>query len=160
MNNLVDEKALTLKTRQLLDALSQFKDVLQQESNILKKFNIENLPELLEKKSALSETIEENFKQFNLCLGSETPKTLDSWLESDIFTTLSEELQKSFKKLIAVTNECHDMNLANGMTVQTLNNINQVSLNILTGQTSPSNQVYSASGERQKSKTQTSLGKA
>lgn len=160
MNTRVDEQALTLKTRQLLDAMSQFKEILQQESNLLKKFNIENLPALLEKKSALSETIEDTFKQLNLCLGSESPKTLDAWLTSDIFATLPKELQKNFKELIKITNECHDMNLANGMTVQTLNNLNQASLNILTGQTAASGQVYGATGERQKSKTQTSLGKA
>jgi flagellar biosynthesis/type III secretory pathway chaperone len=156
----IDEQALTLKSRQLMDALAKFKVVLQEESNILKKFNIESLPELLEQKSALSQNIEENFQAFNLCLGSQTPKTLDSWLQEEVFKTLSENLQKTFHQLIELTNECHDMNLANGMTVQTLSNINQASLNILTGQNPASSQIYGASGERQKSKNQTSLGKA
>lgn len=161
MNRLtVDDKTLSLHTRQLFDALTQFKSLLENEATLLKQFNVEDLPTLLEQKSSLSETIEQHFKQLNTGLGAQTPKRLDDWLQDEIFSNLSTPLQKTFTDLIQLTNECHDLNQANGMTVQTLNNLNQAALDILTGQTAPSSQIYGASGERQKSKKQTTLGKA
>lgn len=156
----VDEKTLSLHSRQLFDALTKFKTVLTQEATLLKSFNVEELPTLLAQKSSLSESIEHHFKALNACLGAQTPKKLDDWLSDDHFGLLSTSLQKTFTDLIQLTNQCHDLNQANGMTVQTLNNMNQAALDILTGQAEPASQIYGASGERKKSKQQTSLGKA
>lgn len=156
----VDEETLSHNIGQLFDALIEFKNLLLKEAELLKSYDFETLPELLDHKSKLSGQIEQQFFTLTSCFDHPAPQKLDALLNEPAFLGVQMPIQKSFIDLITLINECHDLNLVNGIIVQTLSNMNQVSLNILTGQTSSSGQIYSATGERQNSKKQTSLGKA
>ncbi len=159
MTKAVDLISLTTYTNQLLESLAGFKTLLNEEKNLLKSNHIEQLFSLLETKSQFSDELDKTFKLFTLS-HNQKDITLDQLIESEIYSSLSSDLQSKITDIIIEINKCYELNLSNAMAVQILNNINQVSLNILKGQTDIGTNSYGATGEKNIPKTKTSLGKA
>ncbi len=159
MTKAIDFNSLRSHADEFLQSLEKFKALLTEEEKLLKSNNIEDLTSLLEKKSHLSNKVDKTFKLFNLSHNQKNI-TLDQLIESKVFSTFSTHLQKQIKKIITIINQCYDLNLSNAMTVQILNNLNEVSLNLLKGQTNNTISSYGSTGEKDTSKTKTSLGKA
>ncbi len=154
----VDQGFLTSHTDQLLSILSSFKEVLIAESTLLKTTQFEMLPALLEKKAALSNNLETTHLEFTKTFEADE-LTLDKFMKSEEYKELPSDLKNKLSNLILVINECHDINLTNGMTVAILSNYNQTSLNILTGQeTIPP--IYGSTGSTSTRKNKNSLGQA
>lgn len=154
----VDLKVLTQHIDQLSSLFINFKNTLLNEAEVLKTNQIEELPAVLEKKAQLSTQVEIEHQALSTLLNTEQ-QPLDELLNSNLFKTFPTNLQKQLQQIIEMVNECHDLNLSNGMTVQILNHFNQTALNILTGQeVTPS--MYESSGSKNYSKNKNSLGKA
>lgn len=159
MTNTVDFTSLTTHANQLFSSLTRFQTLLEQEASFLKSNQVDQLPSLLEEKSQLSVEVNNIFQSFIDQIPQDN-STLDQLTESEIFQTFPSGLQQQVTSIIEKINLCHDLNLSNGMTVQILSNLNQVSLNILTGQGNTDSSSYGASGEKHKAKNKTTLGQA
>lgn len=154
----VDLKSLTDQTEQLLHIFNAFKSVLLTEADILKSNQLNQLPTILEKKAHLSAEVETSHALLSNTLNT-SQQPVDEIINSSLFQTFPLSLQNKLKQLVDIINECHDINLSNGMTVQILSNFNQVSLNILTGQeATPS--MYESTGTQNIPQNKNSLGKA
>lgn len=164
MNSNLDEVKFDLKlfssqTESLLRLLKDFSELLDLEAESIKKnladqilFTTANKQELADKLN--SETIElnSNLEKNNL--------NLTTLIQSPIFKTLPKELQQKTQSLLSLIQECHDKNLANGMTIQMLSNINQHALDLVSGKHKQDVKLYGSSGEKTQSGNQSSLGKA
>ncbi len=159
MTKAIDLTSFSYHVNQLLQSLANFKDLLIKEEKLLKSNQTEPLNLLLDKKARHSLELDEAFKLFNQSLNQEnTP--LDKLIKSKIYSTFSTELQYKIKEIISKTNQCYDLNLSNGMTVKILSNLNQASLNLFKGEIDHVPSSYGSTGEKNATKTKTSLGQA
>ncbi len=159
MTQTIDLNKLSQHVNQLFVLLCQFETVLNQESTILKSSDLSSLSDITLEKESLTQKIDLEFQVLNKKL---TPKihSLNELLESDFFQTFPTELQKTIQETTEKIVQCSDQNLANGMSIQALSNINQTVLQLFSGQ-NPQNKTYSASGESQiTDNTSRTLGKA
>jgi flagellar biosynthesis/type III secretory pathway chaperone len=148
-----------------IDALNQllldFQALLKSESDLLTQSDLEHLSEIVEKKAELGQKIEtaslELDKHFDK-LDSEN--TFFSLAQGKAFASISEELQNKVDQVLAQSQACNDLNLSNGITIQILSNINQVSINLLRQQPESDVNLYNSTGESKKVKGSSSLGKA
>lgn len=155
-----NEQQLTSLVAKLTQLFESFYTALQTESKALKKNNSEQL--LLtsaskQEKSAdiatLTTELESTLKASKLSLAD--------LFELDVASTLPKTLQQAAQKLVTISNQCQDLNQANGMTIQILSNINKHTLNLISGKTQPNVQLYGSSGvTTASSNSKKSLGKA
>ncbi|MDG6773383.1 flagellar protein FlgN [Thiomicrorhabdus sp. ZW0627] len=148
-----------------IDALSQllleFQALLHSESDFLKQNDIDKLVEIVEQKSllsqkiqSLSDTIEKQFSQLSPNV------SLYKLAQDKAFNNISKTLQEKVDNALTLSQACSDLNISNGMSIQILSNINQVSINLLTQQPESDVNLYDSSGESKQSKNRSSLGKA
>jgi len=162
MNPAVNLEDISQNLDQLLENLSQFETLLDQEAKHLHKVDPESLLALLEKKEALSEKVSSQFEALSNTLSPNANETLSlkELLLIDIIQSLP---RKTIQKLETVNEQavkCYKKNTANGVAVHALSNMNQSVLNLLKGQPQ-NNQTYSASGKPSQTQVTTSpLGKA
>lgn len=139
--------------------LNTFSEKLDQEANAIKQ----NLPEdisaasnakneLVNQLNTLSEKIDSALSQHDL--------NLNTLIESELFTTLPTALQEQIIQALELIEKCHDKNLANGMSIQMLSNINKHALDLIAGKPTEDVKLYGSSGEKTRSSGQSSLGKA
>lgn len=155
-----NRQQLTSLVAELTHLLENFYNALKTESEALKKNNPEQLvltsttkQEQSEEIATLTAELESHLKASKL--------TLASLLELNVSTTLPVALQKAIQKLIAISDQCQDLNQANGMAIQILSNINKHALNLISGKTEPNVQLYGSSGiTTASSNIKKSLGKA
>ena len=145
---------------QFLTLLEAFQSILQSESHALKSNHTDQLATTLSVKSELTEKISLLTQAIEKQLDTQS-LTLSTLLSAKLPSNLPQSLQQNIQHLITLSNQCHDLNQANGISIQILNNINQHTLKILSGQESSNVKLYSASGETQTSEsTKTPIGKA
>lgn len=149
----------------LENELGQFKHLLEQESDLLKHNNITDLPEVALNKQDLSQKIETLVQSLNKTLQTNANDAalqhFFDLISSDFVNNIPQELKQHIEQIKELTQACHDLNLANGMSIQILNNINEVSLSLFAGQGSNKESTYSAKGEKSSSNSpRSSLGKA
>ncbi|WP_321324353.1 flagella synthesis protein FlgN [Thiomicrorhabdus sp.] len=144
---------------ELVRLLNQFSDVLDTESNCIKKNLPEKLIENAQNKNALADQlsnatnrIEKQLEPLNL--------TLTTLIDHNSFQMLSANTQANIRDLMVKIKDCHDKNLANGMSIQMLSNINKHALDLISGKPQDL-KLYGSSGEKtNSSSSQGSLGKA
>ncbi len=159
-DNVQNRQQLTSLVAELTHLFEIFYISLQTESEALKKNDSEQLflnsttkQEQSEEIARLTAELESNLKANKL--------TLAKLFELNASTTLPKALQQAAQNLVAISNQCQDLNQANGMTIQILSNINKHALNLISGKTQPNVRLYGSSGiTNASSNTKKSLGKA
>ncbi len=130
--------------QQLDDALSHFEQLLHDEASALKQPEPQQLIDLLQHKSELSQTLEQLTERLQTEFGLDINRTdepaISSGLQQKIHT-------------------CNQLNQRNGLVIQTLLITNAQLMNLLVSNLSPS--LYNATGSRTKTESQPStLAKA
>jgi flagellar biosynthesis/type III secretory pathway chaperone len=159
-DNLQSNQQLTSLVADLTHLLETFLDALQAESEALKKNHSEQLSLTSSTKESKLEAIatstnllESNLKAYQL--------TLSDLFEADLSSKLPQPLQQDIKRLAQLSNNCQDLNQANGMAIQILSNINSHAINLISGKEPSGVKLYGSSGiSNTSSKTKKSLGKA
>lgn len=160
MTQLVDAQKISPPLSQLLESLAEFESVLDQEETILKSTDISPLTDLLKQKETLSDQVNRQFSDVSNQFSNDL-LSLNEFIQLDSYHQLPSTIQKQIKQAIELATTCHEKNIRNGMTVQSLNNINQAFLNLFTGQ-DPNAQTYGAQGQAKhgESNKANPLGKA
>lgn len=142
--------------------LRQFLAVLETEAEQLKHGDADALMVALQPKAQLGDALESAFTKITAQLPSQdnTAAALMELAKSNAFAAASPKLQQQVNRVVELIERCHALNAANGIAIRILSNINQTSLQILSGQSSDKVDLYSASGERTTAKSRSSLGKA
>lgn len=159
-DNIQNRQQLTSLVAALTHLFESFYTSLQTESEALKKNDSEQLiltstmkQQQSEEIARLTAELESNLKANKL--------TLANLFEMNVSTTLPKALQQAIQKLVAISDQCQDLNQANGMTIQILSNINKHALNLISGKTQPNVRLYGSSGTTTApSNTKKTLGKA
>jgi len=157
--NTLNSTQFSSQIEELVCLLDQFSDVLDTEASCIKNNLPEKLIENAQNKNALaieltdtSNKIEKQLEPFNL--------SLITLVDDSSFQTLSVNTQSNITELKAKIEACHDKNIANGMSIQMLSNINQHALDLIAGKPQDL-KLYGSSGEKtNSSSSQGSLGKA
>jgi len=145
---------------QFVQQLESFLETLQSESQALKSDQPDQLSSILSIKSVLAEEISRLTQTIEKQLNTQK-LTLPDLLSSKRPSNLPQAMQHNIQQLITLSNQCHDLNQANGISIQVLNNINRHTLKILSGQEFSNVKLYGATGETQTSaSTKNPLGKA
>jgi flagella synthesis protein FlgN len=160
-----DATTFTSQLEALGQLLREFLQILKSEAEQLKHGNAESLIEVIEPKEKLGEQIQSRFEKISTLFAGSTPDNANSdffeLAKQQAFSTISTQLQENVNEIIQLAEHCHDQNIANGMSIRILSNINKTSLQILSGQTADNVNLYSASGDRTSNKPHsTPLGKA
>lgn len=150
---------LTSLIAQLIQLLNQFYKTLQLESAALKANSAEETSNLLPTKQQQSTDIAEVTQSLESAL-QEHNLTLSELFSSDRASKLPPEMQNDIQEIADLSTKCHDLNQANGMSIQILSNINQHVIDLLSGKPKPDVKLYGSSGETEHSKAKNSLGKA
>lgn len=142
--------------------LRQFLAVLETEAEQLKHGDADALLAAIQPKAQLGDALESAFTQIATHLPSQdNPATsLMELAKSNAFAAVSPQLQQQVNRMVELIEDCHALNAANGIAIRILSNINQTSLQILSGHSGEKVDLYSASGERTTAKSHSSLGKA
>ncbi|QCU90497.1 flagella synthesis protein FlgN [Thiomicrorhabdus sediminis] len=139
--------------------LSAFSDTLSTESQAIRNADTAGIEKIVAEKQSLSVEIEQLSAAIEALL-EPLQANIFSFTEHPAFEELSDKDQQLLIETLQWVQQCHDQNLANGMAIQTLSNINRHALDILSGKTEKDVKLYSASGEKTSSKPRKSLGKA
>ena len=146
---------------QFLSLLEHFYNTLLSESQALKSNDSEQISNILPEKNQLSEEI----SQLTQTLESQLTRqqlTLASLFDSTLSSNLPQPLQQNIERIVTLSNQCHDLNQSNGISIQILKNLNQHTLNLISGKEPSNVKLYSAKGEAKSSGStpQKPLGKA
>lgn len=144
---------------ELMHLLNQFSEILDQESDIIKKNQADQLVKITQSKQSLAEELNSSTIELDKTLASKD-LNLISLVSSPSFTLLSEQQQAETNQLIALIQQCQDKNLANGMSIQMLSNINKHTLDLISGKHQQDVKLYGSSGEKTTAGSQNTLGKA
>lgn len=158
-NTQFNSKQFTSQTATLTRLLNDFSNLLDQEAQAIKKNDSEALIQASTAKQNLSIELDQATAELNLSL---TPLSLNlaDFTHHEKFSKLPVDVQNNVKSLISQIETCHDKNLANGMSIQILSNINQHALDLMSGKQGQDVKLYGSSGEKTHSGDQKSFGKA
>ncbi len=159
-DNVQNRQQLTSLVADLTHLLESFYTSLQTESEALKTNDSEQLTltsatkhQQTDEILRLTAELESSLKANNL--------TFANLFELNVSTTLPKALQQATQQLVATSDQCQDLNQANGMTIQILSNINKHALNLISGKPQSNVQLYGSSGiTTASSNTKKTLGKA
>lgn len=155
----IDISLLSKSINNLLSLLNEFEATLNRESDILKMSDTEELTVVITDKQVLSEQIEQAFKNLSK-VTQQQDFSITKFIERQNFHSFSLQIQQAFKQAAKQTVKCHDKNIANGITLQSLSNLNNAFLQILKGQDAQS-KTYTSSGSSTTSSTNSKpIGKA
>jgi len=139
--------------------LTDFSDLLDKETDAIKKNLPEELIKTINQKEELANLLTAANQNIDDFLGAKS-LNLSSLTETDLFSTLPKTLQQQTLSLLQKIQVCHDKNLANGMSIQMLSNINQFALDMISGKPKQDVNLYGSSGEKTRSSGLSTLGKA
>ncbi|BCN92957.1 hypothetical protein THMIRHAM_07420 [Thiomicrorhabdus immobilis] len=154
-----DLKLFSSQTESLLRLLKKFSEQLDLESESIRKNLADQILKTTANKQELADKLNSETSALNFNL-EKSGLNLNTLVESQLFKTLPKDLQQQTQALISLVQECHDKNLANGMSIQMLSNINQHALDLISGKHKQDIKLYGSSGEKTQSGNQSSLGKA
>lgn len=143
----------------LIHLLKQFSEILDQESDFIKKNQADQLIHVTQSKQDLAERLNSLTNELDETLANKSLKLI-SLVDSPSFALFSLEQQAEIKQLLVLIQQCHDKNLANGMSIQILSNINEHTLNLISGKHQQDVKLYGSSGEKTTTGSQSTLGKA
>lgn len=161
LNSIENIEQLPSHIVQFLSLLERFYNVLLSESQSLKTNNSEKLSSLLPSKSQLSEEISQLTQIIESLLKTQQ-LSLSHLFNLPPSSKLPHPLQQNIERIVALSNQCHDLNQSNGISIQILKNLNQHTLNLISGKEPSNVKLYSAKGEAKSSDSlhQKPLGKA
>lgn len=146
------EHILALFSR-LQKELDLFLSILNDEKTAIQKSNIQLIEEVSQKKSNSADAIEATSKTIE----KDTGRSISEWLTDE---TLEGEIKTLVEQVHTQTTECHDLNMANGLSINILNNMNSFTLNLISGK-DPDMKTYGSKGQAHASKDKNrTLGKA
>ncbi|MDR9499341.1 MAG: flagellar protein FlgN [Hydrogenovibrio sp.] len=155
-----DKQTLTDSLTALTAQLGAFYALLQQEADQLKSDDPEALEKLSAKKADTLTALEQAHQTLTNLLTPDQDSSLQTLIESPVFTQLPKPLQNQLIKADQLAQKCYQLNLSNGMTIQALNNLNTGLISALVGQPGTS-QTYDPKGKKSAySQGNNSLGKA
>ncbi|PLA74924.1 hypothetical protein CYQ88_03200 [Hydrogenovibrio sp. SC-1] len=158
----VNPKDISHQLDLLLENLTLFETILDQEAIHLHKVDPDSLLALLEKKESVSEEVSNQFQKLSNSLSpnANEPLSLKELLLMESVQSLPKPIIQQLEDANMLATNCYQKNTANGVAVHALSNMNESVLGLLKGQ-SKSNQTYSASGKATLGKSTTQpLGKA
>ncbi len=146
---------------QFLSLLERFYNTLLSESKALKINDSEQLSSVLPSKNQLSEDISQLTQTIESLLRTQN-LSLAHLFDLSPSSKLSQPLQQNIERIVTLSNQCHDLNQSNGISIQILKNLNQHTLNLISGKEPSNVKLYSAKGEASSSDSthQKPLGKA
>lgn len=146
---------------QFLSLLERFYNALLSESQALKTNNSEQLSNILPSKNQLSEEISQLTQTIELLLKTQQ-LSLTNLFNLPPPSKLPQPLQQNIERIVALSNQCHDLNQSNGISIKILKDLNQHTLNLISGKEASNVKLYSAKGEAKSSDSvhQKPLGKA
>lgn len=153
------EQAFASHVNELAELLTEFSGILDQEAQSIKQNDTDSLLKTNTQKQNLAEKLNASGNLVEQDLAAFDTNLIDFSMHEH-FQSVSTECQEKVKQAINLTVECHDKNLANGMSIQILSNINQQALDILSGKTDADVKLYGSSGEKTQTGQQKTLGKA
>jgi flagellar biosynthesis/type III secretory pathway chaperone len=158
MSQTVHPNALTLHLNELFENLTEFHSILENESKQLQQHDIDALVGLLPKKQNLSENINKLVLEINTKFG--LPSNLNDLANHADFSMQPATAQQNLVNVIGLAEDCKNLNMRNGITIQALDNINAQLTNLFTDNTTPVS-LYNASGvKKNTSGHKSTLGKA
>lgn len=165
MEQVATDQNIYQNGNKLLDLLNEFEDVLNKEFAALKSADASLIINVTTSKKIIAENIEQVFKE--LAENNFTDKhssvkrfSVKGFIQQKDFTNFPIELQQLFKNISLKTKLCHDQNIANGASIQSLKNLNDMFLQIIKGEDSKS-KTYTSSGSSTKGTiTSKPIGKA
>ncbi len=152
---------LASQSLELLSSLEKFQATLHSEAQALKATShSEQLTSILESKTQLSEEITQLFQAFDTQL-IKHQLSFSELLKDNIPPSIPSSITNTLQSIIQLSQQCHDLNQSNGISIQILKHLNQYTLNLISGHESPPVTLYSAKGKTQSSTTTPPpLGKA
>jgi len=151
---------LTSQIAQLVRLLESFHETLLAESLALKSNNTDQITEVLPVKQQRSNDLTALTQKIDSELLSEQ-LSLSKLFSEELSTGLPDTLQKNIHQAIKLSELCHDLNQSNGISIQILGNINQHTIDLISGKGQSDVKLYGSSGEAQPSKSsKKTLGKA
>ncbi len=162
MNSDTQQINLTTLTSHLtvfLNMLEEFTLVLDKEAEAIRS----NKPDSIIEASQAKQDVAEKLNRAGTSLEAVITPHSDNLVDLSVSTTFEAfptELKTQIKNAIDQTIQCHDKNLANGMSIQILSNLNGQALDILSGKANQEVTLYGASGEQNQSKDKNTLGTA
>lgn len=146
------EQILALFSR-LLKELDQFLTILNNEKVAIQKSDVQLIEEVSQRKSDSADAIEAN----STTIEKDTGRSISEWLTDE---TLEGEIKTLIKQVHTQTTACHDLNMANGLSINILNNMNSFTLNLVSGK-DPDMKTYGSKGQAHAAKDKNrTLGKA
>lgn len=155
----INTHSLTSQVEELISLLDAFKTVLSQEEKAIKSADAEKLTKISQDKQTIAVSLNDTGLAIEESLAGEATNLVD-FSVTERFSELAKPLQDIIKKAINLTIDCHDKNLANGMSIKILSNINQHAIDLVSGKPQQEVKLYGSSGEKTQSGQQTTLGKA
>jgi len=144
---------------ELLPLLDQFSTTLDTESECVKQNLPEQLVETANIKSHLANQLAVITTQIETILNP-FGLNLNSLQTSPEFKTLNTVTQNQITEIIGKLENCHDKNLANGMSIKMISNINKHVLDLISGK-NQTVKLYGSKGEKTStSGSHSTLGKA
>lgn len=142
--------------------LHEFHQILQDESSLLKQPPSEALTANLEQKAATAQQVESELLTLEKILSPHANgASLMDLARNGAFAEISDSLQVQVEHFMKLSQACHDLNTSNGIAIQILSNINDFSIDLLTGKSTAEVKLYGSSGEKQlHTQSHSTLGKA
>lgn len=152
--SVINSNELSLQLEQLITDLETFKSLLGKESTLLTQNQISEINKLSVQKQSLADRIDEKTTlvrdQYHLNLSEITPQTTRE---------LSPTLQTLTNKIVAISNQCFQLNRKNGIIISALSHLNSELLKQLSPDENKIN-LYGATGKTEMSDTKKTLGTA
>ncbi|WFE67881.1 flagellar export chaperone FlgN [Thiomicrospira sp. R3] len=145
---------LSLQLEQLGTGLTEFKDLLVQETSFLSNNDISSLNQITLKKQSLADNLEDQITTIQQIY----PINFAD-LDNPELDNLPPEQRFQINKIANLSNQCFHLNRKNGMIIAALTSLNTELLNQLSPEESKVN-LYGASGKTKKPDTKKTLGTA
>ena len=137
--------------------LTSFEETLEVEKQAIRHSKFDALQQNTATKAKLADQLDQLASQIETEIQIPFSELLDA---IDLFPESQMDVKDRLTKINQLTNQCHDLNLANGISINILNNMNNFTLNLLSGR-DPNSKTYSAKGQKQEpATTGRALGKA
>ncbi len=160
MEQVATDQNIYQNGNKLLDLLNEFEDVLNKEFAALKSADASLIINVTTSKKIIAENIEQVFKELAENNFTDKDFSVKGFIQQKDFTNFPIELQQLFKNISLKTKLCHDQNIANGASIQSLKNLNDMFLQIIKGEDSKSKTYTSFGSSTKGTVTSKPIGKA
>nr|BAM15159.1 hypothetical protein [uncultured microorganism] len=159
MSQTVHPHDLTLHLNELFEKLTAFQAILENEAQLLKQHDLNSLVDMLPKKQAQSDNINQLVQNIETQFG--LPSNLNELAKHIELKNQPQTTQQTLVEIVEIAEVCRNLNIRNGITIQALDNINAQLTNLFTDNPATPVSLYNASGvKKQSGGNKATLGKA